>query len=581
MLKNFGAINKITAQFVLPEFANKNDFYECPDPECKKDLIFKDGKKRKKHFSHKPFYDKPSIKDCDYYERPGESQIHLNAKLYLKKLFEDSINSNTNIEITTKCSCGQSNSIPLYLNDTKIVLEHRFKFLDLDKIADIACLFTPQSNIKYIFEICYKHKTKNDTRPEPWFEIDAKELLTSDYSWGFDEEKKLINKKITLNCSRLHKICEKCKCKGYGKCMQRHSHKKLYDCEFNCKPIKCKNDDCDTLINSYYDSVKDGCCFVCTEKREIHEKYEKEKLRLKSLLETKDCPIFVEYECECKNKGELKLDFLDHKNTKILIDYLDRDVSMVVDEEIKYVFDLFYKYKPPKVFYNHLTEFQLGVLNNFSSSSKSSLYFDQELKKLVPKTTFQKITLNSINKLKYCNNCKCTGNGKCLEIDTHTPIYDCEFKCKPIKCKYETCNKMIVPYHNNKNDEYCIVCLYKCKGNGVCLYQDKFINRTYECIYKCSGVKCKSCLSVFPEIEISEGVCEKCNIQLLIKFNLRNGEKIYLDVLYNQKEKAKSMGAKWDPDFKLWYVSNEKGHKFEKSILKIFGVRIDMLKKDK
>lgn len=55
-------------------------------------------------------------------------------------------------------------------------------------------------NIKYIFEIYNTHKTNEDERPEPWFEINAYELLKIQIG-----ENKLIN----ISCIR-NKKCKLC-----------------------------------------------------------------------------------------------------------------------------------------------------------------------------------------------------------------------------------------------------------------------------------------------------------------------------------------------------------------------------------
>jgi hypothetical protein len=537
MLKNFGAIDKNTRQFVLPEFADKKNSYECPDEDCRQDLIFKKGKINIPYFAHKP----SSEKECHYYERPGESQIHRNAKLYLKKLLEDLIESNYNnssnnnesnnnetsnnndssdpnnnssdpnnnssnnsIQIITKCSCGQTESIPLYLLDTKIVIEHRFKFSNSEKIADVVCLFSDKSNIKYIFEICYKHKTQDYTRPEPWFEFDARELLTTNPSGN----------KITLKCIRTHEYCKRCKCKGSGKCLEIYTHKKLYDCEFKCHPVKCNK--CDKLINTYYDDIVKGSCFECIERETLYKKYENAKLHLKNLLETKDSNIFVNYTCKCNLSEEIKLDLhnLIGLNTNIKLDHLGRDVSVLIlnntndNNEQKYTFDLCYKYKP--LISESFTPFEFNLSVNKLLESKSTLYFDSEKKKIC-----KKIVLPSIKKTEYCKNCKCKGNGRCL--DNNKKLYDCEFKCIPDKFKNKTnkydssefyCegNRRCLDKHNkikNKTNKYDMM-FSLCEGNGRCL--DENSNKLYDCGFNCRiCIKCSKLMC-----DNYENICSIC-----------------------------------------------------------------------
>jgi competence CoiA-like predicted nuclease len=74
-----GAICRTTGQYVLPTAATKQSTYECPD--CKTTVIFRQGKVRAAHFSHKAanlctFY------DCSNASRK-ETQIHQSAKYAL------------------------------------------------------------------------------------------------------------------------------------------------------------------------------------------------------------------------------------------------------------------------------------------------------------------------------------------------------------------------------------------------------------------------------------------------------------------------------------------------------------------
>ena len=69
---NLGALKTYTNEYVSPLIANKKYKYICP--ECKTDVIPKQGKIKAWHFSHKPG------SNCNHYNRPGESQIHKEAK---------------------------------------------------------------------------------------------------------------------------------------------------------------------------------------------------------------------------------------------------------------------------------------------------------------------------------------------------------------------------------------------------------------------------------------------------------------------------------------------------------------------
>lgn len=189
-----GAINKETNKYEYPRIATKENSYKCPD--CDKDVILRKGNVRVHHFAHAHIY---TDDKCKYYNNPGESQIHKDAKNALKLILET-----FNIIILSR-NCNKCKDIINIniekQNDNFIVQkEYSFNFNDSKKIADIAYL--ENDTIKYIFEVCYKHKTDSYGRPEPWFEINAEDFLnkinTSDY-----------NDNIKLSCIRSKK-CENC-----------------------------------------------------------------------------------------------------------------------------------------------------------------------------------------------------------------------------------------------------------------------------------------------------------------------------------------------------------------------------------
>ena len=161
---NQGAINKKTSQYTLPNKAEKSEEYECPD--CNKDLILCKGKKIRPYFRHKNDKKNP----CQYYTNPTEAQIHKDAKFKLKKLIETK-----NIKIKRKNSKKQY-IIPKMCENSKICIEHSFKYNDSNKFADVAYVIN-NDEIEQIYEVCNTHKTKEADRPEPWFEFDAKDII--------------------------------------------------------------------------------------------------------------------------------------------------------------------------------------------------------------------------------------------------------------------------------------------------------------------------------------------------------------------------------------------------------------------
>jgi hypothetical protein len=192
-LSSLGAINKITGLYVYPKIANKKDEYICP--ECNKNVFPRQGQILRHHFAHKR-----SDNPCNYYNHPGETQIHKDAKMLMKYLLDTKVP----LSFVRNCmSCNKNNifDIPEITENSSIQLEHRFEYNDSVKIADVA--YIDDKVIKYIFEICNTHKTCSENRPDyiDWFEIDAETLIN------------MINDiKITsfeIPCIRCEK-CEEC-----------------------------------------------------------------------------------------------------------------------------------------------------------------------------------------------------------------------------------------------------------------------------------------------------------------------------------------------------------------------------------
>jgi hypothetical protein len=194
-----GALKKDTNEYIYPSIASKLDRYICP--ECKKDLILKQGNIRVHHFSH--------VKDdspCNYYIKPSETQIHKDAKMLIKSLLEQK----KQITITRKCfnnTCSdiEEYEIPLFSELSKSIIEYRFNFNGI-KIADVA--YIDNNELFCIFEIYNTHRTEEINRPEPWFEIDAKELINIANSNPDSINIKCIRRKRCDDCELLE--CHRC-----------------------------------------------------------------------------------------------------------------------------------------------------------------------------------------------------------------------------------------------------------------------------------------------------------------------------------------------------------------------------------
>ena len=191
---SMGAINKHTNNYEYPKIADKKYKYKCPC--CEKDVIFKNGKIKQPHFSHYK-----SDNPCYYYDKPSESQIHKDAKLLMKSLLDNK----KQISIDRSCNyCEEINYDFIDYNETtKAVIEYKFYHNNSNRSADVALI--ENENIKYIFEICYKNKTKEENRPEPWIEINAEYLINNINSGEIIDEKG----EISIKCIRNYK-CVKC-----------------------------------------------------------------------------------------------------------------------------------------------------------------------------------------------------------------------------------------------------------------------------------------------------------------------------------------------------------------------------------
>jgi len=199
---SMGAINKLIDKYEYPKIATKGkNKYKCPC--CEKDVIFKKGLIKQPHFAHYK-----SDNPCYYYDKPCETQIHKDAKLLLKTLLDNKSEICFHRECNN-CMFEEPDIIEYkiskndYNENTKAIIEYKFMFNNSTRSADVA--FIENDNIKYIFEICYKNKTKEENRPEPWIEINAEDLINKINSGEIIDEEG----NISIECIRNYK-CDKC-----------------------------------------------------------------------------------------------------------------------------------------------------------------------------------------------------------------------------------------------------------------------------------------------------------------------------------------------------------------------------------
>jgi hypothetical protein len=287
-----GAINKITNKYEYPGIASKENNYTCPD--CAKDVILRKGKIRVHHFAHSK-----SDNPCSYYNNPGESQIHKDAKMALKVILEQ----DNNVCFSRCCNnCGTIDKIKIdKKNIGRTIIEHKFNYNNSIKFADVAYL--EENVIKYIFEICYKHKTNPTKRPEPWFEIDAVKLLNN-----INENNSI---DITIECIR-DKICNNCieivknmiKNDSYNQAKQDHLLQELEGkmAEKRNKDLYIKKELIKEIIMKYKEREKERLRKIEEEKRLKFIKLKSEKsneIMSKLRSEHKRCTKCKSYE-RCK-----------------------------------------------------------------------------------------------------------------------------------------------------------------------------------------------------------------------------------------------------------------------------------------
>lgn len=132
----------LNGKYILPKNAEKNIKYTCP--QCNKIAILKKGNIRIPHFAHKV----DTNSGCNYYNHPGESDIHKLAKHTLADALEKRIVK----EIVWECGkCKTVSDGPGFSVD----IEYK----------DVAVLNSGE--VRYIFEVLNTHRTTTNCRPEP------------------------------------------------------------------------------------------------------------------------------------------------------------------------------------------------------------------------------------------------------------------------------------------------------------------------------------------------------------------------------------------------------------------------------
>jgi hypothetical protein len=519
LIFNLGAINKTTKQYCCPTLANRKEKYICP--ECNKDLIIKKGEKRIHHFAH--YKDN---KPCNYYNNPNETQIHKDAKLALKQLLENGIK----LKITRKCSACECNiynwDVPS-LECFNIEIEYRFDYNNSLKIADLAVL--DKNNIYTIFEIYHSHGTIDDARPEPWFEFDAKHILNN------------INKtSFNIHCIRKKK-CDNCLQKEYMNDLE--TWLKLYGKEWNGDENVLE-----TIIRKVLGQKEFKICNICNNKRFIQDD--------------------ISFE-ECKNcKRPEHLRFSLHVDN-----YED-------NEDNKKIMDIFNLILP----YDVIIDTWKGAVYTYIVNKDDAKQYDY-----YRKTDFDRNIRGFLDISKYPYICKIDyacgygtieiiirnlktvyhllpSYGKMTQIELH--YYDYE-NPKIIDYKYIT---------NKKDDNditdastYRYMRKEKQKQNEVKSYNTEAIlndnnikftenNRVINIIHPYTKEKIRRSMITNKTYFQKEWTTSITLEDIIAWYKSISGtfskDKLYLQVLFSEKDIVKGLGARWDIDKKKWYISD-------------------------
>lgn len=163
-----GAIHAQTNRFVVPRMADKRDKYQCL--ECKREVMLCRGSVRAPYFRHLV------QTNCLHYDHPGESSIHRSAKMALQHMLQ----TQRVLTLRRKCAVCHSDlaeyEVPLGPS-AEVRTEYPFEHQGGTKVADVACVYPGETRPHCLFEICHTHPTCAENRPEPWFELDAGEVL--------------------------------------------------------------------------------------------------------------------------------------------------------------------------------------------------------------------------------------------------------------------------------------------------------------------------------------------------------------------------------------------------------------------
>jgi len=204
-----GAKNKQTNQLETPRYASKvvskAKNYLCP--RCESVVTLRQGEVNVHHFAHK---NENKVGGCNYYKKGGASETEQHKEG--KQIFKTLIDNKKPMIFFRKCNQCEKNKVFFinkenYNDNTRAIIEHRFIYKNSNKSADVAML--EGDNIKFIFEVLYENKTKEENRPDDidWFEVKAVDLIYIVHQTEQTEQ-------YEFNCLRNNMKCSDCDMKN-------------------------------------------------------------------------------------------------------------------------------------------------------------------------------------------------------------------------------------------------------------------------------------------------------------------------------------------------------------------------------
>lgn len=333
-----------------------------------------------------------------------------------------------------------------YKDEMKAELEYKFNYNESLKSADVALI--ENNKLIYIFEICYKNKTREENRPEPWFEINAVELI------NLVNNKKPAQEVFNIECIRNHYKCGKCK--HY----QEEKNKLQYEISNMEKEDKYSRD----------------MRYLFQREQSIN-KFKKKSEELKTLIKlilNMKVKFTVERNCKkCNEIEEFDIPEISQRTT-VQFDYdvkyknsiINSDIVYLDNNEIISIFEIYDKYENNKSidYPEPWFKINIDIIDKLKYGEDPNFNIYDIVNILVSEKSIFK--LECIRK-ELCHECvennKCNGRGSCLSTKSYGQYIKnreilCSYNCSPKKCPIKFCKTMLPQYLLDCHSGKCINC---------------------------------------------------------------------------------------------------------------------------